>query len=109
MSLRKNLGGYLMKKINNINNIKKKLSLFDKLPIFFKSFLNKETPLMAKTLILLTFLYIVVPVDFIPAIGGPLALVDDALVLSFMTNLVIGMLPGTVIVSEADPEDLIEA
>ncbi|MBG9988178.1 DUF1232 domain-containing protein [Aerococcaceae bacterium DSM 111176] len=95
-----------MKNNHNINNIKKKLSLFDKLPIFFKSLFNKETPAMAKLLILLTFLYIVVPVDFIPAVAGPIGLLDDAVVLSLMTNLVVGMLPGAVIVDEANPDDL---
>ncbi|MBG9982698.1 DUF1232 domain-containing protein [Aerococcaceae bacterium DSM 111020] len=91
-----------------MKNIKDKLSLFEKLPIFFKSLFKSDTPKLAKLLILFTLVYVFSPVDLLPTVVGPLGLLDDALLIPLMTNLVLGMLPKESIIEEIPEDKLIQ-
>ncbi|MBG9979889.1 DUF1232 domain-containing protein [Facklamia sp. DSM 111018] len=81
-----------------------KLSLGDKLPLFFKSIFKSETPLLARLLILFTFAYVILPTDMLPEILGPLGLIDDALLIPLMANIVVNMLPKEMIQKEMEPK-----
>lgn len=63
------------------------------IPIFFKALRNKETPILAKGLVLASIAYVILPADvvadFIPVIG----VLDDAIVLPFLLYLASKMIP----------------
>ncbi len=63
------------------------------IPIFFKALRSKETPLLAKGLVLMSIAYVVLPADiitdFVPIVG----VLDDAIVLPFLLYLASKMIP----------------
>ncbi|MCR8968872.1 YkvA family protein [Facklamia sp. 7083-14-GEN3] len=77
-----------------------KLTLAEKFPLFLKSFFKRETPMLAKVLILATFLYVLLPTDLLPDFLGPLGFIDDALLLPLMVNSVVKLLPNQMVQQE---------
>lgn len=73
---------------------KNKLTFIQKLPLFAGALFKKQTPTLAKALILLTGAYVLSPIDLLPGFLGPLGLVDDALIIPFMVNWVLRLLPN---------------
>ncbi|MGX7108463.1 YkvA family protein [Facklamia miroungae] len=74
-----------------------KLSFLEKFPLFLKSFFKKDTPMLARLMILFTFAYVLLPTDMLPDFLGPLGFVDDALLIPLMVNSVIKLLPGQMV------------
>lgn len=61
--------------------------------LLFKALIDKKTPLLPRTLIIILILYIISPFDIIPDWLLVLGIVDDLLVIGLFTKLIKQLLP----------------
>ncbi|MGY4104635.1 YkvA family protein [Ignavigranum ruoffiae] len=59
---------------------------------FIKALFTKSTPLYIKGMIAFALIYTIVPVDLLPDFLGPLAFLDDAVVIGLLTKLAMHLL-----------------
>ncbi|MCI7238557.1 MAG: DUF1232 domain-containing protein [Anaerococcus sp.] len=65
----------------------KLLKIKNFIPNYIKAMRDKDTPVLAKILGILTIIYAIVPTDMIPDIIPFLGILDDAIVLPFLIYL----------------------
>ena len=75
---------------------KRPLTLFEKLPLFFRALVAPDTSWPLRGVILLTIGYIILPTDLLPDFLGPFAWLDDLLIAHWAINQVIQRLPVSV-------------
>lgn len=64
--------------------------------ILFTSLFNKNTPKSMKTMIVIAFLYLISPVDFLPDLIPGLGLMDDAVLVPGILFTILQLLPSEV-------------
>ena len=64
--------------------------------ILFTSLFNKNTPKSMKTMIVVAFLYLISPVDFLPDLIPGLGLMDDAVLVPGILFTILQLLPSEV-------------
>lgn len=65
----------------------KKLDVFKRIGTFFKYVLDKKVPFYKKIIIILGFLYLLLPFDIIPDPVLGLGIIDDITILIFIFNM----------------------
>lgn len=69
------------------------------IPLFFKALKNKETPILAKVMVIASIAYVVMPADVIADVIPFIGVLDDAIVLPFLIYLASKMIPEEIMES----------
>lgn len=69
------------------------------IPLFFKALRNKETPLLAKAMVIVSIAYVIMPADVIADVIPFVGVLDDAIVLPFLIYLASKMIPEEILES----------
>jgi uncharacterized membrane protein YkvA (DUF1232 family) len=79
--------------MRNINLIGRFLTFRTELVTLWRAFLQPETPLHLKALMLLVPLYLLSPIDLIPDVVPFLGWVDDLVIVPMLVSWIVKMLP----------------
>lgn len=67
--------------------------LKNSIPIIFVAMKHKETPFLAKTIIIVALVFALSPIDLIPDFIPVIGLIDDIIILPFLISLAVKIIP----------------
>ncbi|ACM59588.1 uncharacterized membrane protein YkvA (DUF1232 family) [Caldicellulosiruptor bescii] len=79
-------------------NIREKAKLLKKqIPAIFLAMKRRDTPLLAKIFALITIVYALSPIDFVPDFIPILGYLDDIIILPFLVTITIKLIPDSIL------------
>jgi len=79
-------------------NIKEKAKLLKKqIPAIFLAMKRRDTPLLAKIFALITIVYALSPIDFVPDFIPILGYLDDIIILPLLVTITIKLIPDSIL------------